>query len=59
MKIYPVAGELFIVNGRTDMTKLIIAFRSLMNAHKNNQLYSPAHAVLTSNHTNKSRTLAV
>jgi hypothetical protein len=32
---------------QADMTKLIIYFRSLVNAHKNsNQLYSPAHALL-------------
>ena len=34
----PVAGELFHADGRTYMTKLIVAFRSFVNA-PNNALY--------------------
>ena len=32
MKIRPVGAELFYADGRTDMTKLIVAFRSAANA---------------------------
>jgi len=35
MKIRPVGGELFHADGRTDMTKLIVAFLNFANAHKN------------------------
>ena len=35
MKILLVEAELFHADGRTDMTKLIIAFRSFANAPKN------------------------
>ena len=35
MKIRPVGDELFHVDGQTDMTKLIIAFRISANAPKN------------------------
>jgi len=39
MKFRPVGGEFFHADGRTDrqtdMTKLIVAFRSLVNAPKN------------------------
>jgi len=31
----PVGGDLFRVDGRTDMTKLLFAFRSFANAPKN------------------------
>jgi len=31
MKIHPVVAELFRADRRTDMTKLIVAFRSFMN----------------------------
>jgi len=34
MKIRPVGVELFHVDGRTDMTKLIVAFRNFANAPK-------------------------
>jgi phosphotransferase system IIB component len=34
MKIRAVGGELFIEDGRTDMTKLIVAFRNFSNAPK-------------------------
>jgi flagellar basal body rod protein FlgG len=34
MKIRPVRAELFHVDGRTDMTKLIVAFRNFANASK-------------------------
>ena len=35
MKIRPVAAELFHAGGRTDMTKLTVAFRNFANAPKN------------------------
>jgi len=34
VKIYRVEAELFYENGRTDMTKLIVAFRSVAKAPK-------------------------
>ena len=35
MKIRPVGAELFDADGRTDMTKLIVAFCSFANAPEN------------------------
>ena len=35
MKIRPVGAELFHADGRTDMTKLLVAFRNFANASKN------------------------
>jgi hypothetical protein len=35
MKICPVEAELFLGDRRTDMTKLIVAFRDFANAPKN------------------------
>jgi len=35
MKIHPVGTELFHADRRTNMTKLIVAFRSFANAHTN------------------------
>jgi len=35
MKIRPVGAKLFHADGRTDMTKLIVAFRNFANAPKN------------------------
>ena len=35
MKIRPVGAELFHVDGRTDMTKLVLAFRNFANAPRN------------------------
>ena len=35
MKICPVAAQLFNTDGRTDMTKIIVAFRNFANAPKN------------------------
>ena len=32
MKIRPAGAELFYADGRTDMTKLIVAFRNFTNA---------------------------
>ena len=34
-KIRPVGAELFHADGRTDMTKLVVAFRSFANASRN------------------------
>ena len=34
MKILPVGAELFRADGRTDMTKLVVAFRNFANAPK-------------------------
>jgi hypothetical protein len=39
MKILPVEAELFHADGRTDMTKLIVAFRNFANAPKNNNTF--------------------
>jgi hypothetical protein len=33
MKICQVGAELFHVDGRTDLTKLLVAFRTFANAH--------------------------
>ena len=38
MKIRPVGAELFHVDGRTDMTKLIFALRSFAKESKNQQI---------------------
>jgi len=38
MKIRPVGAELFLVDGHTEMTKLIVAFRSFADARKIYQL---------------------
>jgi hypothetical protein len=35
MKIRPVGAEVFHADGRTDMTKLIVAFRNFARAPKN------------------------
>jgi hypothetical protein len=35
MKILPVGAELFCANGRTEVTKLTVAFRNFANAPKN------------------------
>jgi hypothetical protein len=35
MKIRPVWAKLFHADGRTDLTKLIVAFRNFANAPKN------------------------
>jgi len=35
MKIRPVGADLFHADGRTDMTKLIVAFRNSVNSPKN------------------------
>jgi len=35
MKIHPVGAKLFHANGRTDMTKLLVAFGSFVKAPKN------------------------
>jgi hypothetical protein len=46
MKIRPVGAELFHVDGRTDMTNLIVAIRNFVNAPKmeyRNTLYIHAH----------------
>jgi len=32
MKIFPVGTKLFLADGQTDMTKLIVAFRNLADA---------------------------
>jgi hypothetical protein len=38
MKIRPVAAEIFYADGRTDMTKLIVAFRNFRKAPKNSEV---------------------
>jgi len=37
MKIRSVGAELFLAGGRTEMTKLIVAFRNFANAPKNDE----------------------
>jgi hypothetical protein len=39
MKIRPVGAELFNADRRTDMTKLIVAFRNFANAPKSRTSY--------------------
>ena len=39
MKIFPVEAELFHADGRTDMTKLIVAFRNFANPSKSNNTF--------------------
>jgi hypothetical protein len=39
MKIRPVGAELFHADRRTDMTKLIVAFRNFANAPKNSDYF--------------------
>jgi len=43
MKILPVGAELFHADGRTDMTKLIVAFRDIANVSKKEQWTDFAH----------------
>jgi hypothetical protein len=38
MKILPMAAELFDADGRTDMTKLTVAFRNFANAPKSEEI---------------------
>jgi hypothetical protein len=38
IKIRPVGAELLHADGRTDMTKLIVAFRNFANAPKNSTI---------------------
>jgi hypothetical protein len=40
MKICPYGAEFFHANRRTDMTKLIVAFRNFENEPKNENIYS-------------------
>ena len=56
MKIRPVGAELFQVDGRTDMTKLIVAFRNSAKAPKNqpgNDAYGKCCLFLESQETYK------
>jgi hypothetical protein len=46
MKIRPAEAELFHADRRTDMTKLIVAFRNFANAPKRNILYPNIHFCL-------------
>jgi hypothetical protein len=59
MEIRPLGTELFGVNGRTDMTKLIVAFRNFANAPKTSQLmlYREISAVCSQIHTKHINTL--
>ena len=40
VKIHPVGAELFHTDGRTEMTKLIVAFRNFANVPKKRQSYN-------------------
>jgi hypothetical protein len=59
MKICPVGAELFHADRRTDMTKLIVAFRNFANVPKNEPslLYSEIIAVCSDIHTEHINTL--
>jgi hypothetical protein len=52
MKIRPVGAESFHADGRTDITKLIVGFRSFANAPKNTRQISstPTDALINSVH---------
>ena len=43
MKIRPIGAELFHADGRTDMTKLIVAFRHFANAPETNKVVQHNH----------------
>jgi len=47
MEIRPVGAELFHVDGRTDMTKLIVAFRNFSTAPTNNLLGTLNKEIMT------------
>ena len=48
MKFLPVGAELFHVDGNTDMTNLIVAFRNFVNEPKNyKRLFSTTDAWFT------------
>jgi len=49
MKNLPVGVELFHTDGRTDMTKLIVALRSFANAIKNELWKCPPLACVVTN----------
>ena len=59
MKVHPVEAELFRADGRTDMTELILAFRSFGDAPKTGQLvlYRGIIAVCSDIHTKHINTL--
>jgi len=44
MKICPVGAELFHADRRTDMTKVILAFRNIANAPKENETHNSVWA---------------
>jgi len=46
MKICPVGAELFQAYGRTDMTKLIVAFRNFTNAPKKGMCFCVSVAIV-------------
>jgi hypothetical protein len=46
MKIRPVGAELFHVDGRTDMTNVIVSFNSFAKAPKNDYLTKSNASVL-------------
>ena len=39
MKIRPVLDDLFHVDGQTDVTKVMVAFRNFNNNNNNNNIY--------------------
>jgi hypothetical protein len=45
MKIGPVRGELFYVDGQTDMMKVIVAFRNFANAPKTESAVSSLYYI--------------
>jgi hypothetical protein len=51
MKIRPVGTELFHADGRTDITKVIVALRNFVNAPKNcKTVTGPPYEVFGANH---------
>jgi hypothetical protein len=55
MKVRPVGAELFHADGRTDMTKLIVALRNTANEPKNksvNAVYGNKRRFISETHTN-------
>ena len=57
MKLLTVAAELFHADGRTDMTKLTVAFRNFANATKDRYLISFNSCKFTTSRYSKSHTL--
>jgi hypothetical protein len=53
MKIRPVGAELFHADRQTDMTKLIVTFRSIMEAHKTTRIKKRFDVTNSANYNSK------